>query len=98
MSRSDFIDLLYIVAFSLFIVGLRQLRGPRTAVRGNQTAAVGMAIAVVATLLQRQVGDWGLIALGVAVGTAVGIPSARSVKMTAMPQIVALFNGVGGSA
>jgi len=94
----DFINVLYIVAFVLFIVGLRMLRGPRTAVRGNQIAAVGMAIAVVATLLIEGVGDWGLIALGLVIGTAVGIPSARSVKMTAMPQMVALFNGVGGGA
>src|SRR3954464_693428 len=98
MSRSDVIELLYIVAFSLFIVGLQNLRGPRTAVRGNQIAAVGMAIAVGATLLQRDVGDWGLIVLGAAIGTAVGVPAARSVKMTAMPQMVALFNGVGGGA
>jgi H+-translocating NAD(P) transhydrogenase subunit beta len=98
MSRSDLINLLYIVAFSLFIVGLRMLKGPRTAVRGNQVAAVGMAIAVVATLLNRAIGDWVLIALGVAIGTAIGIPAARSVHMTAMPQMVALFNGVGGGA
>jgi NAD(P) transhydrogenase subunit beta len=98
MSRSDVISLLYIVAFVLFITGLRMLRGPRTAVRGNQIAAVGMAIAVLATLLNRQVGDWILIVVGVAIGTAIGIPSARSVRMTAMPQMVALFNGVGGGA
>ena len=98
MSRSDVIELLYIVAFSMFITGLRMLRGPRTAVRGNQIAAVGMAIAVCATLLQPGVGDWLLIVIGVAIGTAVGVPAARSVKMTAMPQMVALFNGVGGGA
>jgi NAD(P) transhydrogenase subunit beta len=98
VSRVDVINLLYIVAFSMFIIGLRMLRGPRTAVRGNQVAAVGMVIAVVATLLQPGVGDWVLIVVGVAIGTAVGIPSARSVKMTAMPQMVALFNGVGGGA
>ena len=98
VSRADVINLLYIVAFSMFIIGLRMLRGPRTAVRGNQVAAVGMAIAVGATLLQPGVGDWGLIVVGVAIGTAVGVPSARSVKMTAMPQMVALFNGVGGGA
>src|SRR5688500_11344081 len=57
-----------------------------------------MAVAVVATLLYEQIGDWGLIVLGVVVGTAVGIPAARNVKMTAMPQMVALFNGVGGGA
>ncbi|MGH2968931.1 MAG: NAD(P)(+) transhydrogenase (Re/Si-specific) subunit beta [Solirubrobacteraceae bacterium] len=98
MSRTDLINLLYIVAFVLFISGLRMLRGPRTAVRGNQVAAVGMAIAVGATLLKPGVGDWALIVVGLAIGTAVGIPSARSVKMTAMPQMVALFNGVGGGA
>ena len=98
LQDQDFINVLYIVAFVLFIVGLRMLRGPRTAVRGNQVAAVGMAVAVVATLLIEGVGDWGLIALGLVIGTAVGIPSARAVKMTAMPQMVALFNGVGGGA
>ena len=82
----------------MFIIGLRMLRGPRTAVRGNQIAAVGMAIAVGATLLQPGVGDWLLIVVGVAIGVAVGVPAARSVKMTAMPQMVALFNGVGGGA
>ena len=57
-----------------------------------------MAIAVTATLLIPEVGDYGLIALGIAIGTAVGVPAARQVKMTAMPQMVALFNGVGGGA
>ena len=97
-TMDDFISALYIVAFSLFILGLHMLRGPRTAVRGNLVAAVGMAIAVFATLLHDRIGDWPLIAVGVAVGTAVGIPAARNVKMTAMPQMVALFNGVGGGA
>jgi H+-translocating NAD(P) transhydrogenase subunit beta len=98
VSRSDLIQLLYIVAFSLFIYGLMGLTGPRTAVRGNRIAAVGMAIAVIATLLIPGMGNWGLIILGVAIGTAVGIPAARQVRMTAMPQMVALFNGVGGGA
>ncbi len=94
----DFIRSCYIAAFILFIVGLQNLRTPVTARRGNVIAAVGMAIAVVATLLQPQVGNYGLIAIGVVIGTAVGVPAARSVKMTAMPQMVALFNGVGGGA
>jgi NAD(P) transhydrogenase subunit beta len=98
LQDKNFIDVCYIVAFSLFIVGLMQLRGPRTAVRGNATAAVGMAIAVAATLLTPGMGNWGLIILGVVIGTAVGVPAARNVKMTAMPQMVALFNGVGGGA
>ena len=70
--------------------------------RGNQIAAVGMAIAVIATLLRQ--GEfhgsdtWWLIALGVVIGTVIGIPAARNVRMTAMPQMVAIFNGVGGGA
>ena len=94
----DFIDILYIVGFSLFIYGLRGLTGPRTAVRGNRIAAVGMGIALVATFLIEGMGNWGLIAFGIVVGTIVGVPAARQVKMTAMPQMVALFNGVGGGA
>ncbi|MFI5003477.1 MAG: NAD(P)(+) transhydrogenase (Re/Si-specific) subunit beta [Solirubrobacterales bacterium] len=98
LQSESFIYVLYIVAFALFIQGLRGLSGPTTAVRGNRIAAVGMAIAVVATLLAPGEGNWGLIALGLALGTAVGVPAARNVKMTAMPQMVALFNGVGGGA
>jgi NAD(P) transhydrogenase subunit beta len=98
VSRLDWVNLLYIVGFAMFIAGLRMVRGPRTAVNGNLVAAAGMGIALVATLIDPRIGDWILIVIGVAIGTAVGIPSARSVKMTAMPQMVALFNGVGGGA
>jgi NAD(P) transhydrogenase subunit beta len=89
---------MYIVAFSLFIYGIMQGTHPTTAKRGNAIAAVGMAIAVIATLLRSDIGEWGLIVLGIAIGTVVGVPAARNVKMTAMPQMVALFNGVGGGA
>src|SRR5213075_1287934 len=93
---------LYLVAVILFITGLRGLAGPKTAPTGNKIAAVGMFIAIVATLLIPHVirdgGDVALIAGGILLGTAVGIPAARNVKMTAMPQMVALFNGVGGGA
>ncbi|MFI5009669.1 MAG: NAD(P)(+) transhydrogenase (Re/Si-specific) subunit beta, partial [Solirubrobacterales bacterium] len=98
LQDESFIYVLYIIAFALFIQGLRGLAGPTTAVRGNRIAAVGMVIAVVATLLNPGEGNWGLIALGLALGVAVGVPAARNVKMTAMPQMVALFNGVGGGA
>jgi NAD(P) transhydrogenase subunit beta len=94
----DFIQAAYILAAILFIVGLRRLSSPSTARSGNAVAAVGMLIAVIATLLQEQIVDFELIAIGVVVGTIVGVPSARAVKMTAMPQMVALFNGVGGGA
>jgi NAD(P) transhydrogenase subunit beta len=98
LTDQDFINVLYIVAFTLFIVGMRMLTKPSTARRGNMVAAVGMAVAVLGALLTPETGDYGLIALGVAIGTIVGIPAARQVKMTAMPQMVALFNGVGGGA
>jgi H+-translocating NAD(P) transhydrogenase subunit beta len=91
------VPVLYIVAFSLFILGLSGLTGPRTAVRGNKIAALGMLVAVLATLLQVR-HNWLLIAVGLVVGAALGVPSARRVRMTAMPQMVALFNGVGGGA
>ncbi len=102
LQTTNFIDAAYIVAFSLMIYGLTGLTGPRTAVRGNQLAALGMAIAVIATLLRKDEFHgsstvW-LIILGVAIGTAIGVPAARRVHMTAMPQMVALFNGVGGGA
>ncbi|MEA2413318.1 MAG: H+-translocating transhydrogenase subunit beta [Thermoleophilaceae bacterium] len=98
----DFIQALYLVAVILFIMGLRGLAGPKTAPLGNKIAAVGMFIAIVATLLIPGVvsdgGDVALIAGGIALGTVIGVPAARTVKMTAMPQMVALFNGVGGGA
>jgi NAD(P) transhydrogenase subunit beta len=91
------VPILYIISFALFIYGLMGLTGPKTAVRGNWIAAVGMALAVGATLLQVE-HNWVLIIVGLVVGAALGVPSARQVKMTAMPQMVALFNGVGGGA
>ncbi|HEX5376654.1 MAG TPA: NAD(P)(+) transhydrogenase (Re/Si-specific) subunit beta [Solirubrobacterales bacterium] len=89
---------LYIVAFSLFIVGVRRGTHPTTAKQGNLVAAAGMAIAVVATLLLDGIGNWGLIALGLGIGTAVGVIASVRVQMTEMPQMVALYNGVGGGA
>jgi NAD(P) transhydrogenase subunit beta len=99
---TNFTSACYILAFALFIYGMSGLTGPRTAVRGNLIAAAGMAIAFIVTLLQPHVLNgsstpW-LMALGLVLGTAIGIPAARQVRMTAMPQMVALFNGVGGGA
>ena len=89
---------LYIVAFSLFIIGIKQGTHPTTAKRGNQIAAVGMAVAIITTLLLDGIGNWGLIALGLGIGTAVGVIASIRVQMTEMPQMVALYNGVGGGA
>jgi len=91
------ISVLYIISFALFIYGLMRLTGPKTAVRGNKIAAAGMTLATVATLLTVE-HNWILIIVGLVIGTALGVPSANKVKMTAMPQMVALFNGVGGGA
>jgi proton-translocating NAD(P)+ transhydrogenase subunit beta len=89
---------LYIVAFSLFIIGVKRGTHPTTAKQGNLIAAGGMAVAVVTTLLLDGVGNWGLIALGLGIGTAVGVIASIRVQMTEMPQMVALYNGVGGGA
>lgn len=94
-----FVNTLYIIAFSLMIYGLMKLTSPKTAVRGNWIAAVGMTVAFVATLLKDEMGhNWLLIVVALVIGSAIGVPAARKVKMTAMPQMVALFNGVGGGA
>src|ERR1700742_3612618 len=89
---------LYIVSFSLFIIGIKQGTHPTTAKRGNQIAAVGMAVAVVTTLLLDGMGNWGLIVIGLAAGSAIGFVASVRVQMTEMPQMVALYNGVGGGA
>ncbi len=93
------VNTLYVIAFGMFILGLSGLTGPKTAVRGNWIAATGMGIAVVATLISvRDTAaiNWILIAAGLGIGVVLGVPPAKKTKMTAMPQLVALFNGVGG--
>ncbi len=89
---------LYIVAFSLFILGIKEGTHPTTAKRGNLIAAGGMAVAVVTTLLLDGMGNWGLIIIGLAAGSAIGAYASLKVKMTEMPQMVALYNGLGGGA
>ena len=96
--QSDFVTVCYIVAFSLFIYGISQGTHPTTARRGNMIAAGGMVIAVATTLSLDAIHNWGLIVLGIAIGTAVGAIASRRVQMTQMPQMVALYNGVGGGA
>jgi len=88
----------YLVASILFIVGIRQLSSPKSARRGNLTAAVGMLLALVVTLLDREILSYELIFVALVLGSAVGAVAARRVAMTDMPQMVALFNGSGGGA
>ncbi len=92
------IDLAYLVAAVLFILGLKGLTHPRTAVRGNLLGALGMLLAIVVTLLDQQVVGFTLIIVGLVIGSAVGAILALKIQMTAMPQLVALFNGFGGGA
>jgi H+-translocating NAD(P) transhydrogenase subunit beta len=94
----DLSTILYVVSFSMFIFGLMQGTHPTTAKKGNLIAAGGMAVAVVTTLLLDGIGNWGVIIGGLAVGTAVGVIASIRVQMTEMPQMVALYNGVGGGA
>ena len=92
------VNLLYAVSAVLLVFGIKQLSSPRTARQGNFVAAAGMAIAVGITLFHPDVEKYGLMAVGIAVGTVIGVVSARAVKMTAIPQMVARVNGVGGGA
>src|SRR6202453_3372159 len=102
MSRETLIDLLYLFSATTFIVALKGLGSPKHARRGNMVAAFGMLVAVVATFFKYVDGHslhhvW-LILLAMMIGVVVAVPTARFVQMTAMPQLVAIFNGVGGGA
>ena len=93
-----FIGALYLVSVIFFVLGLKRLGSPKTARSGNAVASIGMLIAVVATLVDREIISFELIAAGIVVGAVIGAIMARLIKMTAMPQMVAVFNGLGGAA
>jgi H+-translocating NAD(P) transhydrogenase subunit beta len=92
------IELSYLLAAILFIIGLKQLSSPATARQGNFIAAIGMLIAIIATLINQEILSYGLIAVALVIGSIVGLISAQKVSMTAMPQMVGIFNGLGGAA
>ncbi|MBI5198201.1 MAG: NAD(P)(+) transhydrogenase (Re/Si-specific) subunit beta, partial [Nitrospirae bacterium] len=94
----DWINLAYLVASISFIVGLKRMGSPATATSGNQWAAIGMLVAVIATLFDHHIVSYSVIIAGMVVGTVIGAVGALKVKITAMPQMVALFNGTGGGA
>ncbi len=96
--RSDVTNLLYLLASVLFIFGLKGLTHPKRAVRGNLISALGMFVAVVTALVSEAGLSWGIIVSGVLIGGFVGILMAFRTRMTAIPQVVALFNGFGGGA
>ncbi|MHC4416497.1 MAG: NAD(P)(+) transhydrogenase (Re/Si-specific) subunit beta [Planctomycetota bacterium] len=91
-------NLFYILAAVLFIFGIKGLTHPRTAVRGNLLGALGMFVAIVVTLIDKQMIGWGWIIAGVVIGGAIGAVAAVMIQMTGMPQLVALYNGFGGIA
>jgi NAD(P) transhydrogenase subunit beta len=92
------IELSYLLAAILFIIGLKQLSSPATARQGNFLAAIGMLIAIIATLINQEILSYGLIAVALVIGSIIGLVSAQKVPMTAMPQMVGIFNGLGGAA
>lgn len=96
--QTAIINLAYLVSAVLFIFGLKGLSHPKKAVRGNLLGALGMFIAVVVTLLNKQIVSFEVIFAGVVLGTLLGGVLALKIRMTAMPQLVALFNGFGGGA
>jgi proton-translocating NAD(P)+ transhydrogenase subunit beta len=96
-ARDAAIDLSYLLAAILFIVGLKQLSSPATARAGNRLAAIGMAIALVATLFTPGLRNIPLILIGLVIGAAISTYASEKVKMTQMPQMVAIFNGLGGA-
>ena len=90
------VDLCYLVAVVLFIIGLKGLTKPRTAVAGNWISSAAMLLAIVATLLHHDVLSWTGVLIGIAIGSVIGTIMAKRVQMTSMPQLVALLNGLGG--
>jgi NAD(P) transhydrogenase subunit beta len=98
ISDPDVLGLLYLVTIVCFVVALKFLSSPKHARKGNWVGGVGMLVAIATTLAIDGITNWALIVVGIAIGTVVGVVGARTVKMTAMPQMVAIFNGVGGGA
>ena len=94
----NFVNFIYLVAGVLFILGIKGLTKPKTAVRGNLLSAVGMLLAIVITFLSINNVDYTYVIAGVAVGSIVGGVMALRIQMTSMPQMVALLNGFGGGA
>ena len=94
----EFIDLFYLLAAVLFVLGLKGLSHPRTAVRGNLLSSSGMLLAIVITLLDRRIVSFEVIVAGLVVGGLIGVFMAYRVSMNGMPQVVAIFNGFGGGA
>ena len=94
----DYTNIFYVLASVLFILGIKKLSHPKTARNGNFLSALGMFVAIVSTLLASEKIDLQMIMVGMIIGTVIGALFAQKVEMTQMPQMVAIFNGFGGSA
>ncbi|MGI9626140.1 MAG: NAD(P)(+) transhydrogenase (Re/Si-specific) subunit beta [Longimicrobiales bacterium] len=98
MNPTTIAQLGYLVSAYLFVSGIKLLSSPATARAGNTRSSIAMLLAIVATLVQHQILDWTTVGISIAVGAVLGATLARTIKMTAMPELVAIFNGLGGGA
>ena len=96
--KQNLIDIAYLVSGIMFIYGLKRLQSPATARKGNKLAAIGMLVAVVATLFLQELLTPVQMLIGIVIGSAIGAMFAKRVEMTGMPELVAAFNGFGGIA
>ena len=96
--QAEWIDLFYLVAAVLFILALKDMSHPRTAVRGNLLGSSGMLLAIIVTLTDHRIVSFEVIIAGIVVGALIGAFMAYRAPLTAMPQVVAVFNGFGGGA
>ena len=98
ITMNDLIQLVYLIAAIAFMLGIKYLSSPATARKGNVFASIGMLLAIVTTLFNENIISYELIIAGLIIGSLIGVTLAKKVQMTAMPQMVAIFNGFGGSA
>lgn len=98
LDTSLLINFVYVISATLFIFGLKLLSHPSTARKGNLLSALAMLIAIIVTLLDKQIISFELILVSILVGSAVGVYAAKKIEMTSMPELVSLFNGIGGLA
>lgn len=98
MDTTIFINIIYVISAALFIYGLKLLGHPSTARKGNRLSAIAMLIAIIVTLLDQHIVSYSWIIISVLAGSGVGVYVSKKVEMTGMPELVSLFNGVGGLA
>ena len=98
MDNLILINIVYVIAAALFIFGLKLLGNPATARKGNMLSGLAMLVAIIVTLMDQNIVSYGWIMVSILAGSAVGVYVSKKVEMTGMPELVSLFNGVGGLA